>query len=146
MAIVTSYDGSIVINGTDLSDHAKVIRFNTGQESRDSTAHGATARNFRAGLRTLSVEATFFNDRASSSVESTLRALVGVSSTGFAVVAQADAASTSTPTSSTNPKYSFTGILDGDLNVMDASVGELEEITARFVPFSGTVTVQTTSS
>jgi hypothetical protein len=146
MAVVTSYDGSIVINGTDLSDHAKVIRFNTGQESKDATAHGATARTFRAGLRTLSIEATFFNDRASSSVESTLRGLVSITSTGFSVVAQADAASTSTPTSATNPKYSFTGILDGDLSVMDATVGELEEITARFLPYSGTLTVQTTSS
>lgn len=146
MAIVTSYDGSLVVNGTDLSDHCKVIRFNSGQESRDSTAHGNTARNFRAGLRTLSVEATLYNDRASSSVESTLRGLVSITSTGFSVVAQADAASTSTPTSSTNPKYSFTGILDGDLSVMDASVGELEEITVRFVPYSGTITVQTTSS
>lgn len=146
MAIVTSYDGSIVVNGVDLSDHAKVIRFNTGQESRDATAHGATARNFRAGLRTLSIDATFFNDRASSSVESTLRSLVSITSTGFSVVAQADAASTSTPTSSTNPKYTFVGLIDGDLNVMDATVGELEEIAVRFVPFSGTVTITTTSS
>ena len=146
MAVVTSYDGFIVVNSVDLSDHAKVIRLNTGQETRDATAHGATARNFRAGLRTLSVDATFFNDHASGSVESTLRGLISITSAGFPIVVQADAPSAATPTSTNNPKYSFTAIYDGDLSVLDANIGELAEVTARFVPFSGTVTVQTTSS
>lgn len=143
MAIVTSYNGRILVNAVDLSDHAKVIRVQRGQESRDATAHGNTARNFRAGLGTHSIEATFYNDRASSSVESTLRGLISITSTGFAVSARALNSATTT----VNPDYQLAAaIIDGDLMVMDGSVGELEEITVRFVPYSGGIVVSTSAS
>lgn len=143
MAIVTSYNGRLIVNAVDLSDHAKVIRVNDGQETRDATAHGNTARNFRAGLGTHSIEATLFNDRAASSVESTLRGLISITSTGFAVSARALNSATTT----VNPDYQFAAaIIDGDLMVVDGSVGELEEITVRFVPYSGGLVVSTSAS
>lgn len=143
MAIVVSYQGRILVNSVDLSDHAKLIRVNDGHETRDATAHGNTAHNFRQGLGSHSIEATFFNDRASSSVEATLRALTSITSTGFPVSARA----LNSATTAVNPDYQFAAaIIDGDLMVMDATPGELEEITVRFLPYSGALVVSTSAS
>ena len=143
MAIMTTYNGRIIVNAVDLSDHAKVIRVNRGQESRDATAHGNTARNFRAGLGTHSIEATFFNDHASASVESTLRGLISITSTGFVLSARPLNSATTT----VNPDYQMAAaIIDGDLSVLDSNIGELAEITVRFVPYSGGIVVSTSAS
>lgn len=149
MSVFVSTNALISINGTDLSDHAKTVRLNSGQQTRSATAHGNTFEVFRAGLTTYSVDATFYNDHASGSVESILRGLIGItaSSSGFAVVVQKVTGSTGNPTSTSNPKYTFSQmIIDGDLNVLDESVGEIAEIPVRFIPFGGTLSIQTTSS
>ncbi len=143
MAIVTSYNGRIVVNAIDLSDHAKVIRVNDGHETRDATAHGNTAHNFRPGLGNHSIEATFFNDKSTASVETTLRTLTSITSTGFTVSAR----SLNSATTAVNPDYQFAAaIIDGDLMVMDDSVGEIPELTVRFVPYSGALVISTTAS
>ena len=142
MAIVVSYNGSILVNGTDLSDHATSIRVNDGQETREATTMGNTARVFRAGIQTPSIEATFRNDHAASSVESTLRGLISITSTGFTVIAKKNNSGTTT----VNPSYTLTAILDGDLMVLNDEHGEIAEISARFVPYSGSLTVSTTAT
>lgn len=143
MAVMTTYNGRLIVNAVDFSDHAKVIRVNRGQESRDATAHGNTARNFRAGLGTHSIEATLFNDHASGSIEATLRALISITSTGFAVSARPLNSATTT----VNPDYQLAAaIIDGDLMVLDSNVGELAEVTVRFVPYSGGIVISTSAS
>lgn len=135
------------VNGVDLSDHTKSITFVASQETREATCMGASARNFRAALQNPSVSAVFRNDSASGSVEATLRALVSIASTGFEVITQKITASTANPTSTSNPKYVFSAaIIDGDLNLLDAEVGEIPDIAAKFVPFAGAFTVTTTAS
>lgn len=138
--------GYITVNGVDLSNHAKNIVLNDGQETRDVTAHGNSVRNFRAGLGTVSIDAEFFNDHGVASVEVTLRPLVATSSTGFPVVVQKIAATATVPTSATNPKYTLTSILEGDLNVLSEDIGETGMLGAKFLPYSGTLTVSTSAT
>ena len=137
----------ISVNGVDLSNHARRIALNVGQETQDASAFGSARRQFRPGAGAAPrVEAEFFNDHASGSVESTLRALIGSTSTGFAVVVQPKGGSATNPTSTNNPKYTVTVIYDGDLMAMDHTYGELPKISARFVSYDGALTVQTTAS
>lgn len=147
MAIVVSYNGLIKVNGVDLSNHCKMFKFNDGQDTREVTAHGATQHVFRAGLARTSVEAEFYLDHASGSVEQTLRGLVGISSTGFDVVLQKFAASSSgTATSTGNPIYTITCIVDGDMTVLNETVGEVGTMSVKFAPYTGSFSMQTTSS
>lgn len=148
MSIFVATNGKIVINGVDLSDHCKSFKFNDGVETREATAINNNMRTFRNGLFNVSLEATFHNDPAVSSIEPTLRGLnVGATSTGFPVLCQKVAGSSAgIPTSSSNPSYTFTGIIDGDLGLLGIDVGELDEITVRFLPYTGTLTVTTSSS
>lgn len=146
MAIETANLGFISVNGVDLSARARRVSLNNGGETLDATAHGDSNRKFRPGLGTISVEAEFFNDNASGSVESTLRGLRTIASTGFTVITQRKAGSASTPTSTNNPKYTAVMIIDGDLNSLDDTVGELPMVTVRFVSYDGTLTVSTSAT
>lgn len=141
MAIVVSYNGYVNINGVDLSNHCRMFRLNMGQESREVSAHGNTVRVFRAGIGTPSLDVTFRNDLAAGSVEATLRPLATITSTGFGIMVRKDAGAAS----ATNRTYSFTGIIDGDLNVLDEEHGEVAELSVRFLPYSGAVSATTTS-
>ena len=144
MAIEVYANAYILVGAVNLSYHANLVRVNWGQETRDVTAHSTAGaqRVFRAGLATRSIEATFCNDYASSSVETTLRAVIlGTSDTGVALsVRPKNAGSTGT-----NPTYSGTGLVDGDLMLVDAAVGEPQSITVRFVPYN-VWTVSTTAT
>lgn len=141
MAFFVSYNAFISVGGVDLSDHCTRAAVNFGQETRDATAHGDSQRKFRAGLGTPSAEATFWNDHDSGSVEATLRGGISITSTGLAIAIRQNNAARGT----TNPEYSFEGIIDGDLMVLDDEVGELPSIGARFLPYS-TVSVITSAS
>jgi hypothetical protein len=146
MAIQVSYNGQVFINGTDLSDHCKVFRVNDGQETREVSCHGNTVRVFRAGIGTPSMEMTFRNDLATSSVEQTVRALIGVSTSAFWVTAR----KVSGTISATNPLYQQYSILDGDFMALDEEHGEVAEVTVKFLPAptstGASFVVQTTSS
>lgn len=142
MAVIVSYNAWIEVNGTDLSDHCVGLVVNDGQESRDVTAMGDTSRRFRAGLGTSSVEATFWSDVATSSVNQTLSALIALSSTGFDVKCRKDNSARNT----NNPEYYLTAIIDGDVNMLDERPGEVSQIRVRFVPYDTFQVITTTSS
>ena len=142
MAIIVSTNAYITVGGTNLSDHATSITVNDGQETRDASVMGTAYRLFRAGLGTPSISVTFKNDHAASSVENTLRSLITTSTSGVVTI---EARKLNSNSSSTNPTYSMVGILDGDLNVLNDSIGEIAEISARFVPYSS-FTVSTTAT
>lgn len=141
MAIIVSSNAAISVNGVDLSDHCTKVTVNDGQESREVSAMGNTIRVFRAGLGTPSITAEFRNDTAASSVETTLRGLISITSSGFVVTAR----KVNTTVAATNPLYIMTAIIDGDLNVLDASHGEVDALSVKFVPYSS-FTVQTTAT
>ena len=146
MSMQVPFNSYLSVNGVNLSDHCVRVTLNYGAETRDITTFGQTFRIFRAGLSNLSVEAEFFNDHASGSVESTIRGLISSTSTGFTVIAQKIAASASVPTSTDNPKYTFTAIVDGDISLLGSEVGEVDRLTARFVPYAGTTTLVSTTA
>lgn len=131
MAVIVSYNAQVFVNGVDLSDHCVGVVVNDGQESRDVTAMGDTSRRFRAGLGTSSIEATFWSDVATSSVNQTLTGLIGLTSTGFTVTARKDAGARSV----NNPEYSMTAIIDGDVNALDEKPGEVSQIKVKFMPY-----------
>lgn len=143
--IEIAYNAHVMVNGVDLSDHAQLVAFNLGPSSVEATQHGDTARTFRPHLPTFTLSALFLNDDASGSVNQTLRTIAD-DTDGFTVVAQPLAPSAFSPTSTANPKYSFVGVMDGDLLVMDDAVGEVPLIGLQVVAYSDTLTVTTTSS
>ena len=119
MAIVMSNDVVLTVGGTTLSDHVREVTVNMSAEDLDATGMGATSKSYAVGLRDDSIEVTFLQDYAASSVDATLSAKVS-SSTGFSVVVKP----TSATTSSTNPSYTMTALLF-DYTPIDAQVGEI---------------------
>lgn len=141
MAIVVAYNAQIMVNGVDLSNHCKSVVIDDGQETKEATAMGNTIRVFRAGLGVPSITAEFHNDRASGSVEATLRGVVSITSTGFTVFVRP----LNSATTAVNPSYTMESVLDGGLTVVNDSVGEIPSISATFKPYS-TFTVSTTAT
>lgn len=137
----------ISVNGVDLSNHARNISLNVGQETVDGSAFGTARRQFRAGAgHAPRVECELFQDHASGSVESTLRALISSTSTGFAVIVQPKGGSATNPTSTNNPKYTITAVYDGDLMAMSHVYGELPMLNAAFLSYDGALTIGTTAT
>jgi hypothetical protein len=142
LAVIVAYNAWIEVNGVDLSDHCVGLIVNDGQESRDVTAMGDTSRRFRAGLGTSSIDATFWSDVATGSVNQTLTGLIGLSSTGFIVRARKD----NSARNANNPEYYLTAIIDGDVNALDEKPGEVSQLKARFLPYDDFQIITTTSS
>lgn len=107
----------VVLNSVNLSDHVKQVTLDYKAELQDSTAMGDTTRERLGGLKDWTLTIEFFQDYAASNVEATLFPLVG---TTFAVEVRADAGAVST----SNPKYTGTGILEG-LPLVSGSVGDM---------------------
>ena len=137
----------ISVNGVDLSNHARRIALNVGQETQDASAFGSARRQVRPGAGAAPrVEAEFFNDHASGSVESTIRALVGSTSAGVTVIVQPKAGSATNPTGTSNPKYTITAVPDGDIMSMDHTYGELPILSIALVSYDGALTVSTSAT
>lgn len=141
MAIQVIYRAKVMVNNVDLSNHCTQAVVHDGHETKDATCMGNTYRVFRPGLGTPSFDLTFKNDPASGSVESTLRGLISITSTGVDVYVRKYNAARTTD----NPEYYMDGIFDGDLTVMNDSIGELADVSAKFVPYS-TFAVYTSAS
>lgn len=62
----------ITINGTDLSDHCTSITVGDETEEQDVTGFAETYREMADSLKTASIETTFIQDYASSSVDSVI--------------------------------------------------------------------------
>lgn len=140
MAIVTSYNFAITVNGTTLSDHCTNLKINLPQNANEAQAAGAVHKQYRAGMGDPSIEATFRADDSTGSVNYTLRALITPTSTGVAITARR----VNTTLTSANPEYSFVGIVSGDLMAVDDSWGEVPQISVKFVP-QGAITIASSS-
>lgn len=141
MAIQTSYNFKITVNSVDMSDHCISLRVNLPQNVNEVSAAGDTHKKYRAGMGDPSIEATFRADDAVSNVNYTLRALVTPASTGVTIVARR----INGTRSSSNPDYTFEGVISGDLMAIDDSWGEVPQVTAKFVPVGALSIVSTTT-
>lgn len=130
---------SITYAGTSLTDHARSCTVNMESEDVDITAMGATSRAHSPGLRDDWVEIEFFQDFASSSVDTTLNTYLG-STTGATLVIQTSGSTVS----ATNPKYTVV-CAPFNYQPINASVGEASTTTVRFLPTASASITRATS-
>jgi hypothetical protein len=116
MAKFVFTDAYLTINGVDLSDHVAEVTLNHSAEMKDVTAMGDSTHVRLGGLKDWSLDVSFRQDFAAASVDATLFPLVG---TTFAI----ELRPTSGAVSSTNPKYTGTGILES-YSPLGGSVGD----------------------
>lgn len=120
-------DASITVNSIDLSNRCDQVSIEDTAEEQDVTAfQGSGYRELMPGLKTASINATFYQDFASGSVHSTLNSLYQ-SGASFDVVVMADDAAVS----ATNPTFTLTARLYS-YSPISGSVGEPSKIEAVF--------------
>jgi hypothetical protein len=145
MALQILYNANILVNSVDLSSKCRKLKVNFGQEKKETSAFGNTARTFMAGVLTPSAEAEFYIDRSTGSVLQTLRALVNgpsASSTGFTLSIRAvnSAATTS------NEVYTMAAIIDGGIDAINGNFGDIETMSVKFANASATGLATATTS
>ena len=133
MAVATTYLASptfgIGVNLAgikDLSDQCKSVVITKARESLDASSFGSTARNYVGGLTNASITLTLLMDYTASSTYSLLNSLVGASATYVAVKATSGAIST------TNPEFQLTNGYLESMDLVNASLGTLQQIEVTF--------------
>jgi hypothetical protein len=106
MAKIVLKDASIVVDGTDLSDHCSSVTIEDSANEVDFTGFGSDYSVTGQGLKTASVQLEVFQDHAAASVDSVLSAVYESGGT-FPVVVKP----TTDAVSATNPSYTMTGRL-----------------------------------
>ena len=132
MAITVLLNPQIIVNSVDLSNHIDSVDLNEKWADIDTTAFGAAGAKTRvAGLGDHAVTLNFQQDFAGSSVEATIYPLVGT-------VASFTIKPMNATTSTTNPAYTFTALIN-DWKPVSGKVGVLMVSSATW-PISGGVT------
>ncbi len=72
----------VTINGTDLSDHCTSVTVSDETEEQDVTGFGETYREMADSLKTATLETTFIQDYAASSVDATISAIYSGTAAG----------------------------------------------------------------
>ena len=120
---------SVTINSVDLQDQCTSAVVNYVYEQLETTAFGDTARKFGGAavtsLQNNTIEVTLYQSYAASETEATIFGLVGIVTT--LVVKPA-----ATAVSATNPSYTLTGAYLSAHTPINASLGELSELTLTF--------------
>ncbi len=137
MAKTVFTNGSVTINGVDLSDHVADITLDLKVADVDLTAMGDGGKKRLPGLQDNQMQLTFWQDFAGSNVDATLYPIF----TGGTAVA-CKVWSNGTTGSATNPWYSFNGVLI-DYPPIAGAVGTGLQSKVTFA-VSGTVTRGTT--
>lgn len=119
MAVFAATDVSVVVDGTDLSDHCAQVSTPFNMNKLDTTAFGDDWETSIGGIKNGSVTIQLHQDFASSSVDDTIW---GAFNTGTPVTIVVKP--TSDSVSSTNPSYSFDALPETTEPVA-SSVGEL---------------------
>ena len=117
MAISVFTTPQVILNSVDLTNHIVQVKLEEKYADVDTTAFGSGSKTRIAGLGDHSVAIDFQQDFASSSVESTIYPLVGTT-TSITIKPL------SSTTSSTNPAYTFT-VLVNDWIPVGGKVGDL---------------------
>ena len=112
--------------GTALTVQVVSAVVNQSQEQLDSTAFGQTNRTYVGGLTNASITLTLLMDYTASSTYALLNSLVGASQTYVAVKATSGAIST------TNPEFQLTNGYLESMDLVNASLGTLQQIEVTF--------------
>ena len=132
-------NAAVTINSVDLQDQCTSAVVNYVYEQLETTSFGDTARKFGGSavtsLQNNTIEVTLYQSYAASETEATIFGLVGIVTT--LVVKPTSAA-----VSATNPSYTLTGAYLSAHTPINASLGELSELT---LTFSGGVLTKATS-
>ena len=112
--------------GTALTVQVVSAVVNESREQLDSTAFGQTNRTYVGGLTNASITLTLLMDYTASSTYSLLNSLVGASATYVAVKATSGAIST------TNPEFQLTNGYLESMDLVNASLGTLQQIEVTF--------------
>ena len=130
---------AVQINSVELQDQCTSAVVNFVYEQLETTSFGDTARKFGGAavtsLQNNSIEVTLYQSYAGSETEATIFGLVGIVTT--LVVAPATGS-----VSATNPFYTLVGAYLESHTPINASLGELSEIT---LTFAGGVLTKTVS-
>lgn len=139
MAVVVFAGASVLIAGTDISDHVKDVTIDDGREENDDTVISMTAKSMTGGMPNPSITLKLRQDYASAKTHALLRAAVNVST---AVVVRPVAG---TIRSGTNPDWEFTGkILQ--YQPIAGSAGQFQEPSVTFVATGTGLSEKTTST
>jgi hypothetical protein len=125
MPAEVSFNSFLSVNGVDLSNRLREVRYSAQTDPIDATASGDLAHVMLSGLTNASLTARFIQDYAAGSVHQTLNPLVG--SAGFTVIYRKSSA----VASPTNPSITFTAVLEG-YNPFGGSQGQLMENSVTF--------------
>ena len=119
MAILVFTNCFVSVNGVDLSDHVKSVKFNVSAAMLDATVMGGDGYKINlAGLKDFSIDIEFLQDYAAAEIDATLWPLVGA--TSFDVVLKPVNAAVS----ATNPSYTCPVVL-ATYSPITANVGDL---------------------
>lgn len=121
-------DWFLEVDSIDLSDHVQSITPNRSRDEIDTTAMGATVREFQPGIADFELAVTFFNDYAASSVWATLEAVFDDPTTAVTVSWRPDK---SAAVSATNPTYSMSAKLYGLTHGGAVNEAETMDVTFR---------------
>ena len=120
---------SVTINSVDLQDQCTSAVVNYVYEQLETTSFGDTARKFGGAavtsLQNNTIEVTLYQSYSASETEATIFGLVGIVTT--LVVKPSSAA-----VGATNPSYTLTGAYLSAHTPINASLGELSELTLTF--------------
>lgn len=131
MAVQVFLNPQIVINSVDLTNRITQVALEETFVDVDTTAFGQTAKTRIAGLGDHKFTADFEQDYALAEVEATIYPLLGLT-TSITIKAL------NATTSSTNPAYTFTVLVD-DWKPVGGKVGDLLVSSVSW-PVSGGVT------
>jgi len=105
MAKLVLTNASVTVNGTDLSDHANQVTIENSADEVDLTGFTVAGyREFGQGLKDCTINVTFWQDFAATSVDSVLQAFYNLSGTGVGTVV---IKATQATVSATNPTYTL---------------------------------------
>lgn len=135
MATYMGNDVVLTVNSVDLSAYVKKATLDESVNELDDTTMGDTTESRKGGLKRWTLDVEFLQDHTGSSVEQTIRPLLGSTTT-------VTLKPTSSSTSTTNPNFSGTALVAG-FRTFDATVGDLVPAAARFVN-AGTLSRLTT--
>ena len=132
-------NADVSINSVSLQDQCTSAVVNYVYEQLETTSFGDSARKFGGSavtsLQNNTIEVTLYQSYSASETEATILGLVGIVTT--LVVKPTSAA-----VSATNPSYTLTGAYLSAHTPINASLGELSELT---LTFSGGVLTKATS-
>lgn len=132
MAPQVLVNASVVLNGSDISDHCFEVEFEVEADDVETTAFSSSGHKTRiGGLKEGSVKLGIRGDYAAASIDSILWPLLGT-------VVTIAMKSNNAATSATNPLYSGNVLITG-LTPITGSVGDLVDLDLTW-PTSGIIT------